>query len=153
VSEKLILSAVDQLLERLAISGTRFIFFGESLGSAVATYAAQNPKTAGVILQAPFTSLSDVGQSHYPYFPVHLLSRHTFPAASWAENVRAPTLVLRAEFDRTIPPFITDKQIERFSPPPEVILFRGAGHNNMRDDPSGLYWKSVRAFVARLTKH
>src|SRR5947208_1570730 len=48
----------------------RVMYFGESLGAAVAVgLSAQHPPAA-LILRSPFTSLADMARVHYPFLPV-----------------------------------------------------------------------------------
>ena len=54
------------------------VYFGESLGAAVAmTLAAEHPPAA-LVLRSPFTLLADVGRLHYPFLPVRWLLRDRF---------------------------------------------------------------------------
>ena len=51
----------------------RVVLYGESLGTGVAVQMATEYKVAGIVLQAPFTSAVDIGQSVYWFLPVRLL--------------------------------------------------------------------------------
>lgn len=44
----------------------RLIYFGESLGAAVATRLATEQPPGGLVLRSPFTCLAAVGSQHYP---------------------------------------------------------------------------------------
>src|SRR6185312_7841359 len=48
----------------------RIVVWGESLGTAVAVAVAADHEVSGVILDAPFTSIADVGAAAYPFAPV-----------------------------------------------------------------------------------
>ena len=63
-------AAYSYLLERGDVDASRLIYFGESLGTALAIALAVEHPPAGVILRSPFTSLVEVGQTHYPFLPV-----------------------------------------------------------------------------------
>ena len=63
-------AAYSYLLERGDVDAARLIYFGESLGTALAIALAVEHPPAGVILRSPFTSLVEVGQTHYPFLPV-----------------------------------------------------------------------------------
>ena len=47
------------------------VLYGESLGTAIAVNVAQYKEFAGIILEAPFTSMIEMGQKYYPIFPVN----------------------------------------------------------------------------------
>ena len=51
------------------INRKSIIIYGESLGTGVAVEIAQNKDFAGIILEAPFTSMVEMGQKYYPIFP------------------------------------------------------------------------------------
>ena len=55
-------------LNEKGISNDQIILYGESLGTAITTEVAQNENFAGIILEAPFTSMVDMGQKIYPIF-------------------------------------------------------------------------------------
>ena len=48
----------------------RIVYFGESLGAAVAIGLAMERPPAALVLRSPFTSLAEVGRVHYPWLPV-----------------------------------------------------------------------------------
>lgn len=150
-SEKQILKEALQIFDHLRAEHPqeRIFIFGESLGSGVATFLGANREVSGIILQAPYTSLAEVGQTHYPLFPVSLLLKHPFRASEWAPSVKAPVLILRAERDEIIPPEISLQQIDNFaaSRRPKVITLNGATHNTMSLLDADTYWKAIREFL------
>lgn len=147
-SEKAILTQTGNLMKLL--DGKRLILFGESIGSGVATFAASFKSVAGVILQSPYTSLADVGQFHYKWFPVRYLTRNSFNAEVWAHHVLAPVLVLRADKDEVIPTSITEAQIRNFPKNVQVVNFTRSSHNSMEYDDPELYWRSVEGFIRHI---
>ena len=54
------------------------ILYGESLGAAIAVHTGQHKSFAGIILEAPFTSMVNMGQKYYPFFPVRLLLKDKY---------------------------------------------------------------------------
>ncbi|HUS96669.1 MAG TPA: alpha/beta fold hydrolase, partial [Hyphomicrobiaceae bacterium] len=49
------------------------VLYGESLGSGVAVQLALQRRCGGLILDAPFTSIAELGQQAYPILPVKAL--------------------------------------------------------------------------------
>lgn len=80
------------------------VYFGESLGSGVATgLAAEEPPDA-LVLRSPFTSLADTAAHHFPWLPVRWLLRDRYPSRERADAVAGiPTLVIAGTDDRTVP--------------------------------------------------
>ena len=51
---------------------------GESLGSALAVALAAEKPVGNLVLEAPFTSVADVGARHYWFVPVRLFMKDKF---------------------------------------------------------------------------
>ena len=66
------LAAYDSLRAR-GIAAPDIYLYGESLGSGVAVQVAVAREVGGIILDAPFTSLAEVGAQVYPFLPVQLV--------------------------------------------------------------------------------
>jgi alpha-beta hydrolase superfamily lysophospholipase len=128
-------------------SGKPLILIGESLGTAVATWVAEKIQPDRLILQAPFTSITDVAKRHYPVFPVGKLVRHPFPAHRWAPNVNSPVLVLHGEDDKTIPIDIGRMQAKHFPGDVQFIPFENTAHNDFTLSSPDKYWNAIRDFI------
>jgi uncharacterized protein len=134
---------------RIQGGGLPVLLLGKSLGSGVATYVAAQRPVAGLILQAPYPSLTAVARHAYPFIPVSLLLRHPMPAEEWAPQVRVPVLVLHGEEDRLIPVALGSQQAGHFASA-EFVGLSGVGHNDISDREPGLYWGRILGFCARI---
>ena len=76
---------------------------GRVAGIGVAVHLAAEHPVAGVILEAPFTSVAAAAQRHYPFVPAAMLVRDRFDSLSRIGQVTAPLLVLHGERDRIVP--------------------------------------------------
>ena len=63
----------------------RLVYFGESLGAAVAVRLATHVPPRGLILRSPFSSMVDIGRHHYPYLPVRWLVRDRYPSLGYCQ--------------------------------------------------------------------
>jgi fermentation-respiration switch protein FrsA (DUF1100 family) len=82
------------------------VYFGESLGAAVAIGAAATLAPDVLVLGSPFTSLVDVGNYHYPWLPVGTLVRDRYPSLERIERGEIDgisALVIGGAGDRTVP--------------------------------------------------
>ncbi len=79
------------LLSRRDVDAARLVYFGESLGAAVAVELAAEHPPAALVLRSPFTSMADVGAFHYPILPVRLLLRDRYALIDRIARVRAPS--------------------------------------------------------------
>ena len=95
-------SAVNWLNLR-GIAEKNIILYGESLGTSVAIEIGQNKNFAGIILEAPFTSMVDTGKKYYPFFPVKLLLKDKYESKNKIKNIKFPILVMHGKKDKIIP--------------------------------------------------
>ena len=79
------------------------ILYGESLGTSVAIEIGQSKNFAGMILEAPFTSMVDTGKKYYPFFPVKLLLKDKYESKNKIKNIKFPILVMHGKKDKIIP--------------------------------------------------
>jgi pimeloyl-ACP methyl ester carboxylesterase len=74
-------AAIEEL-HRRGIAYKGMIFYGESMGTGVATQMATEYNVSALILESPYTSVPDVGADRYPLVPVHWLLRDRRPHAA-----------------------------------------------------------------------
>ncbi len=106
------------------------ILYGESLGSGVAVQLAVHHVVGGVILDAPYTSIGDVGARIYPFLPVQTLLLDHYDSRSRIASIDAPLLIVHGELDRTIPIEMGAELFERALEPKQFARIAGAGHND-----------------------
>ena len=113
------------------VDPSRLVYFGESLGAAVAAELAMEFPPSALILRSPFTSISEVGQYHYPILPVRLLVRDRFPTIDRIHRLHSPLLVIAGEEDRIVP-FEQSQRVYALAPEPKAFLaIAGVDHNDL----------------------
>ena len=112
------------------VPAQRLIYFGESLGAAVATRLATEQPPGGLVLRSPFTDLAAVGSRHYPLLPVRLLLRDRFPVTELIGQVRAPTAVVYGSADTIVPPEQSAAVAAAAGGPVRAVSVAGADHND-----------------------
>jgi uncharacterized protein len=113
------------------VDASRLVYFGESLGAAVAVELATEFPPAALILRSPFTSMSDVGQHHYPILPVRLILRDRFPTIDRIRRLKSPLLGIAGDEDRIVP-FEQSQRVYAAAPEPrEFVAIAGADHNDL----------------------
>ncbi len=122
-----------KFLEGQGITPARVILYGESLGSAVAVRLAaetaeRGAPVAALVLEAPFTSIADVAQHHYPYVPARRLVKDRFDSVSRIARVKTPLLVLHGEGDRVVPIAFGRALFEAAAEPKRGWFPRSADH-------------------------
>lgn len=109
----------------------RIVYFGESLGAAVAVRLALEAPPAAMVLRSPFTSLTDVGRLHYPFLPVGPLLADRYPSISRIARVSAPLLVVAGDRDTLVPAKLSRRLYDAAPEPKRFLLVPGADHNSM----------------------
>jgi fermentation-respiration switch protein FrsA (DUF1100 family) len=112
------------------VPAERLIYFGESLGAAVATRLAVEQPPGGLVLRSPFSSLAAVGSRHYPLLPVRLLLRDRFPVAELISQVRVPVVVVYGTADTIVPPAQSAAVAAAAGGPARAVPVIGADHND-----------------------
>jgi len=115
---------------RSDVDASRLVYFGESLGTAVAVDLAVEYPPAALVLRSPFTSMSDVGQYHYPLLPVRLLLRDRFAAIGQIQRIQAPLLVIAGGRDRIVPVESSRRVYEAATGLKTFLLVPDADHND-----------------------
>jgi fermentation-respiration switch protein FrsA (DUF1100 family) len=116
------------------IKGTDTVLYGESLGTGVAVAMAAEVESAALILETPFTSLSELAGNLYWYMP---MAEHAifdkYPSDERIADIDMPVLMLHGERDTTIPERFAKALFEKAVEPKELWLTPEAGHNNLYD--------------------
>jgi fermentation-respiration switch protein FrsA (DUF1100 family) len=105
------------------------VYFGESLGGAVATGLATRRPPDALVLRSPFTSLADMARAHYPFVPTFLL-RDRFPVEDQIEALEIPVLVVLGTSDTIVPPALSRRVFDAVTGPKEMVQMEGANHND-----------------------
>lgn len=147
--------------EMPALTARRVVLYGESLGTAVALSLMASPALhpekghgplAGVILEAPFTSIPDLAEHHYPGTRA-LAARldSAWPSLTRAADLQAPLLVLHGTEDALIP-IEMGRQITSAAPSrnKRFLPVKGAGHTDLwRTDTLPRLWAFIDQFALR----
>ena len=119
------------LAGRPDVDASRIVYFGESLGTAVAIDLAVEHPPAALVLRSPFTSIADVGRYHYPFLPVRLLLRDRFAAIDQIRRIRVPLLVIAGGRDRIVPIENSRRLYDAAGAPKTLLVLPNADHNDV----------------------
>lgn len=115
-------------LTKQGLRAEQIVLYGESLGSGVAVQLATAKPVGGIILDAPYTSIADVGARVYPFLPVQALIWDRYDSLARIDQVKAPLLIVHGELDDLIPISMGRKLYERANEPKQFSAIAGAGH-------------------------
>jgi pimeloyl-ACP methyl ester carboxylesterase len=139
--------------EQLGVDARRIALYGHSLGSAVAAELAVEHAPSVLILEAPFTSARDMARRILaPVAAVWgVVARVHFDTRSKVAALDVPTWVVHGERDGVIPVRMGRAVHAAARVPGELLLVRGAGHNDLRDVGGDAYWAWLRRALERAT--
>lgn len=113
------------------VSEKGLILYGESLGSGVAARIAAERPAAGLVLEAPYTSILEIARSAYPFLPVSYLLADRYETDKVIKQVRAPLLVLHGEMDGVIDVAMGRRLFELANEPKRLVTFPDGGHSDL----------------------
>ena len=139
-------STIDWIKKK-GVEEKNLILYGESLGTGVATHLAQNRSFAGVILETPFTSMTDAAKKFYPYIPIDLLLKDKFENYKKIKKINSPLLVMHGEVDQIVP-FSMGKKIYEIANEPKYSYFTKYDDHMMEYDENLIL--ALKTFLKRL---
>ncbi len=143
-------AALAHLHSRKEINQEKIIFFGRSLGSAVAVELALKEKCRALILETPFTSILEMGKKLYPFLPVSLLLKTKYDSLSKIRNIKVPILIMHGDKDDLVPFEHGKRLYDIANEPKEFYTIPGAGHNDTHIVGGDEYFDVIRNFVKKL---
>lgn len=126
-------SALRHALEKLGTDATRIVIYGESLGTGIATQTAldmakKGTPVAGLILEAPYTSVAGRAQEMYPFIPARWLARDKYHSIDKIAAVGCPVLIFHGEKDTVIPVHHGRALLAKALEPKQGIFFPDVDH-------------------------
>ncbi len=125
--------AARRWLAAQGVPPERQILYGESLGTGVAVQMAIEEPPAAVVLEAPYTSITDVAAGIYPIVPVRLLTWDRYDSLSKIAGLKAPLLVVHGHRDRVVPFALGQRLFEAAPEPKRSVFLPQADHNSLYD--------------------
>jgi uncharacterized protein len=126
----------------------QMIIHGQSLGTAVAIDLASRRPCAALILEAPFTSASDVAGTVVPFVgPLLVRSFNSLPKIPW---IRAPKLFMQGDRDEVIPLRLGQQLFAAAQGSKTFWVIPGAGHNDILETAGTEYRHRLSAFYESL---
>ncbi len=125
-------------LEAESVRPGDIVLIGESLGSGVAVRlaaerAAEGTPVGGVVLEAPYTSVTDIAQMRFPILPVRYLLKDRFESEARIAEIAAPLLIVHGIDDEIIPVRFGKRLFEAARQPKEAAWIDGAMHENLTE--------------------
>jgi fermentation-respiration switch protein FrsA (DUF1100 family) len=121
--------ALAYVRARPDVRGTKLVYFGRSLGAAIAVEMARRQPPTGLILETPFTTLKDIARVHYSLLPLSFLQTK-YDSLGKLPEIRVPLLILHGDRDEIVPLEQAQRLYAVANEPKQLYVIRGAHHND-----------------------
>jgi fermentation-respiration switch protein FrsA (DUF1100 family) len=127
--------------------GHRLIAWGGSLGTGVAAGLAAARPVAAVVLDSPYTSITDMAESLYWWLPVRLLIANPFDTMALLPRIAAPVAVVHGGRDEVIPIAQGRRVFAALRNPGPGVFLPDAGHTALLTERGHAGIDAVRTFL------
>lgn len=145
-------ASVAYLRHRPDSSGSRIVYYGQSLGSAVAVELARRAPPDGLILEAPMLSVREMARVVAPFLPVGALISTKYDSLSKIGAVHVPLLILHGDRDEVVPYAHGKRLFAAANEPKRFYTIAGSGHNDTYMAGGEEYATALREFLLSLPR-
>lgn len=137
-------AALEATQAEFGIAASRMVFYGHSLGTAVATELATKAAPRSLVLESPFSSARDMA-ARFPIFGLGFfwpaISRVHYRTIEHVRTIASPVYVVHGERDIIIPVQMGKEVHGAALTPGRFLLVAEAGHNDVAIAGGDSYWR------------
>ena len=138
-------AARDALIRELGIPADRIVYYGQSLGAAVALDLALTHPPPALILESPFLSVRAMANRTLP--GSGYLFKTSFDSLAKVGHLKSPLLILHGDADE-IAPHEHGRRLFQAAPEPKAFYtIPGAHHNDTYLVGGNDYWEAWKRFL------
>ena len=126
------------------------VYWGRSLGGAIAAAATRVQNPDGLVLESTFPDKAAIIRQQPILRALNLFSTYRFPTLDWLRGFDRPVLVMHGDRDSVIPYRLGEELFAKLDSPKTFTRVRGADHNDAFDASNREYWDSVLTFIRGL---
>lgn len=137
-------AALAFVRESLRIPPPRTVYFGHSLGTAIAAELAAVEPPRSLVLQSPFSTARAMARRMFvPGLSMfwRFVSRVHFDTIARVRALAAPVWVAHGDRDMVVPVHMGREVFNAALEPGELLVVHGAGHNDVADVGGRAYWQ------------
>jgi fermentation-respiration switch protein FrsA (DUF1100 family) len=143
-------AALVAVRERFHVEPADMVYYGHSLGTAVATELAATNAPRALLLESPFTSARDMA-ARYPVAGLSyfwgFISRVHYATLERVGNLASQVHVAHGERDVIIPVRMGRQVYAAAREKGALLIVREAGHNDVADAGGDAYWKWIQGAI------
>ena len=145
-------AALEYLGKRQGAGGDNgLVYFGRSLGGAVAVEMATRHQPKALILESPFTSVGAMARRTHPllssFLPVGAVVRSKFDSLSKIGSVQSPVMVMHGDRDEIVPLDMGRQLFDAANEPKRFYTIENAGHNDTYLAGGNAYFDALASFL------
>ena len=131
-------------------ANNRRIYFGRSLGSAIAVEMALRHPPSGLILESAFPSIPYMARRLYPSLPVWSFLGTRYDSISKIGQIDTPLLMMHGDKDEIIPLEAGQALFEAARGDKHFYIISGAGHNDTYLAGGEAYFQELDHFIRKV---
>ena len=144
-------ASIRLFAERFRRPSVPVIYWGRSIGTPVAAFAATRLTPDALILESPIPDVRSVVKTSPVLWTMSLFSSYRFPGARFVQQVDTPLLVIHGDADSLVPWDAGRKVFDAARTTRKTFTtIPGADHNDLHVVNPRLYWHSIDTFIASL---
>ncbi len=139
----------------LGATPEQLVYFGHSLGSAIAAELAAVVPPRSLVLQSPFSSARAMSRRLFvPGLTAFwgLISRVHFDTVARVRELDVPVYVAHGDRDLIVPASMGGEVFDAARRQGDFLIVKGAGHNDVAETASGAYWRWLTPAVRIATE-
>jgi len=140
--------AFQFMLNKLKIPKDQIIFWGHSLGAPISLKTLGSSKVRAIILESPVTSIEEIGNRLYPFFPISYILKYDFNTYENINNSNAPILLIHSKDDDTVPFILAENLFGSIKRENKEILMINGSHRLGSYNSFQKYYSGIRKFLS-----
>jgi fermentation-respiration switch protein FrsA (DUF1100 family) len=128
------------------------LFWGRSLGTTIAAYAATIRKPDGLVVESGFPDARSIVRESLLFRILSPFGTYRFPTAELVNRARVPVLQLHGDRDSVIPFALGQELSGRIEGTKQFVVIAGGDHNDNAPPDLEAYWGAIDRFVAGLPR-